>query len=340
MAILEVGGLTKHFDIRPGLLGRLLSGKRRQTIKAVDGVSFTLEEGTILGLAGESGCGKSTTCMMIAKLHEPTAGTIRFKGRDIAGLDRAGLRDYRLAVQLIFQDPYESLNPRFTVFDLVAEGPRALGIWSREETARRVLETLSLVGLKPEEYKDRFPHQMSGGERQRVGIACALILEPELVIADEPLSMLDVSIRAGILDLLRDLSARLNFSCIYVSHDLSILSNISERLLVMYLGMAMEIGPTDRVVRNPQHPYARALVEAVPVPDPRYKRPIPAIRGEIARPIDPPPGCRFAARCPQAMDACRRDPAPAMREVGPGHFAACHLLDMDAPDSGTAARAL
>jgi oligopeptide/dipeptide ABC transporter ATP-binding protein len=327
MAILEISGLTKHFEVDPGLLGRVLSGKHKQTIKAVDGVSFAMEAGEILGIAGESGCGKSTTCLLISKLHDPTGGTIRFKGRDIAELDRAGLKDYRRQVQLIFQDPYESLNPRFTAFDLVAEGPRALGVWGREEIARRVLQTLELVGLKPDEYKDRFPHQMSGGERQRVGIASALVLDPELVIADEPLSMLDVSIRAGILDLIRDLSHRLNFTCIYVSHDLSILSNISERLLIMYLGMAMEIGPTDLVIGNPQHPYARALVEAVPVPDPRYQRPIPAIKGEIARPIDPPPGCRFASRCPQVMDACHEDPPPAMREVEPGHFAACHLLD-------------
>lgn len=302
MAILEISGLTKHFEVDPGFLGRLLSGKRKQTIKAVDGVSFAMEKGEILGIAGESGCGKSTTCLLISKLHDPTDGTIHFEGRDIARLDKNGLKDFRRKVQLIFQDPYESLNPRFTVFDLVAEGPRALGVWDRDETTRHVLETLSLVGLQPEEYKDRYPHQMSGGERQRVGIACALVLEPELVIADEPLSMLDVSIRAGILDLIRDLSHRLNFTCIYVSHDLSILSNISERLLVMYLGMAMEIGPTERVITNPQHPYAKALVEAVPVPDPRYKRPIPAIKGEIARPIDPPPGCRFASRCPQVMD--------------------------------------
>ena len=327
MAVLEVSGLTKHFNIRPSLLGRLLSGKRAHTIKAVDGVSFSLEPGEILGIAGESGCGKSTTCMLISKLHEPTAGTVRFKDRDIATLDRAALKDYRRHVQLIFQDPYESLNPRFTVFDQVAEGPRALGIWDRTEISRRVLRMLDLVGLRPEDYKSRYPHQMSGGERQRVGIASALVLEPELVIADEPLSMLDVSIRAGILDLIRDLSRRLNFTCIYVSHDLSILSNISERLLVMYLGMVMEIGPTERVIANPRHPYAKALVEAVPVPDPRYKRPIPAIKGDIAQPIDPPPGCRFAPRCPQAVEACHANPPPAMRKVEAGHFAACHLLD-------------
>jgi len=327
MAILEISDLTKHFAIEPGIIGRLIGGKAPHTIKAVQDVSFDLQQGEILGIAGESGCGKSTTCLLITKLHEITSGSIRFKGEDIADLTSKGLKDYRRKVQLIFQDPYESLNPRHTVFDLVAEGPRALGLWNREEIARRVIETLSLVGLPPQEYKDRYPHQMSGGERQRAGIACALVLEPELVIADEPLSMLDVSIRAGILDLIRDLSARMNFSCIYVSHDLSILSNISDRLMIMYLGMVMEIGPTDAVIGNPLHPYARALLEAVPVPDPRYKRPIPTIKGEVAAPIDPPPGCRFAPRCPKATEICLQDPPPALRQFGSGHLAACHLID-------------
>ncbi len=327
MAILEISSLTKHFAIEPGILGRLIGGKSPHTIKAVHDVSFNLQQGEILGIAGESGCGKSTTCLLITKLHETTSGTISFKGNDIADLTAKGLKDYRRQVQLIFQDPYESLNPRHTVFDLVAEGPQALGLWDREEIAERVVNTLSLVGLPPDEYMDRYPHQMSGGERQRAGIACALVLEPELVIADEPLSMLDVSIRAGILDLIRDLSARLNFSCIYVSHDLSILSNISDRLMIMYLGMIMEIGPTDAVIANPLHPYARALLEAVPVPDPRYQRPIPTIKGEVATPIDPPPGCRFAPRCPDATEICRQDPTPPLRQFDPDHLAACHLLD-------------
>ncbi len=230
---------------------------------------------------------------------------------------------------MIFQDPYESLNPRFTVFDLVAEGPRALKLWQEGEIERRVYDTLSDVGVPPQEYRDRFPHQMSGGERQRVGIACALVMEPELVIADEPLSMLDVSIRASILDLIRSLSKKLKFTCIYVSHDLSILSNISQRLMIMYLGQIMEIGSTDAVIRDPRHPYAKALINAVGVPDPRYRRPIPDIKGEIAQPIDPPPGCRVAARCPHAMDACTQDPPPVFTEVSSGHLSACHLLTKD-----------
>jgi len=327
MAFLEVSGLTKHFVIHPGFLGRFLSGKHDRTIKAVDGVSFNLEQGEIMGIAGESGCGKSTTCLLISKLHEVTDGSIKFKGEDIGGLDAGGLKNYRRAVQIIFQDPYESLNPRFTVFDLVAEGPRALDLWQGEELVERVLNTLDMVGLPALDYKDRYPHQMSGGERQRVGIACALVLEPELVIADEPLSMLDVSIRAGILDLIRELSERMHFSCIWVSHDLSILSNVSERLMIMYLGMTMEVGPTNEVIANPKHPYAKALIEAVPVPDPRYRRPVPAIKGEIARPIDPPPGCRFAPRCPMAAEECRQDPPPVLREMAPGHFAACHFAE-------------
>jgi len=227
-------------------------------------------------------------------------------------------------MQLIFQDPYESLNPRFTTFDHVAEPLRALGNVGRDEISHRVITTLKLVGLQPEEYKDRYPHQMSGGERQRVGIASALVLEPELVIADEPLSMLDVSIRAGILDLIRDLSQKMRFTCIYVSHDLSILSNISERLLIMYLGKIMELGTTRDVISDPLHPYSQALISAVPIPDPSYKRPVPKIKGEISQPIDPPPGCRFQTRCLQMMDICQANDTP-LREAKPGHWVACHL---------------
>jgi oligopeptide/dipeptide ABC transporter ATP-binding protein len=324
MAILEVTDLKQYFYLNPGFLAKLVSGKTESVIKAVDGMSFTLEPGEILGLAGESGCGKSTCCLAIAKLQEPTSGTIHYKGRNISQMNKEELKEYRRHVQIIFQDPYESLNPRFTTFDLVADPLRALVNPDREELKRRVLSTLELVGLTPEDYKDRFPHQMSGGERQRVGIASALVLEPELVIADEPLSMLDVSIRAGILDLLRDLSARMHFSCIYVSHDLSILSNISERLMVMYLGKIMELGSTREVISDPFHPYAQALMSAVPIPDPSYKRPIPNIRGEVSQPIDPPPGCRFQTRCKEVMNICEvRE--PPLKEKKLGHWVACHL---------------
>ena len=325
MAILEVNGLRQHFYINPPLLSRFLGNKKPGIIKAVDGVSFALEKGEILGVAGESGCGKSTTCLAVAKLREPTEGTILYKGRSIAGMDKEEVKAYRKQVQLIFQDPYESLNPRFKVFDLVAEPLRALDVCSsRQELEKRVLDTIAMAGLNPEDYRDRYPHQMSGGERQRVGIAQALVLEPELVIADEPLSMLDVSIRAGILDLIRDLSSRMNFSCIYVSHDLSILSNISERLMIMYLGRIAEIGTTRDVITTPFHPYAKALIAAVPIPDPAYSRPIPDIKGEVSTPIDPPPGCRFQTRCMDVKSVCK-EKAPPMIEVETGHWVACHL---------------
>lgn len=324
MAILEIDKLNKYFTLNPGILSRILSAKRMKIIKAVDGVSFNVNAGEILGIAGESGCGKSTTCMLIARLYEPTRGAIRYKGRDISHLIGNDLREFRRQAQIIFQDPYESLNPRFRTFDLVAEPLRALTHCTKDELSRRVLRTLELVGLKPDEYKDRYPHQMSGGERQRVGIAQAMVLEPELVVADEPLSMLDVSIRAGILDLIRDLSQRMNFTCIYVSHDLSILSNISERLMIMYLGKIMELGRTADVIQNPLHPYAKALISAVPVPDPSTTRRIPNIKGEVSKPIDLPPGCRFEMRCPNSTGICRTD-TPLLREIRKGHWAACHL---------------
>ena len=327
MAILEINNLKQHFYINPPLLSRIVGKKQPGVIKAVDGVSFTLAKGEILGVAGESGCGKSTACLAIAKLRDPTSGTIHYKGKDIAGMTPKEIRDYRKEVQLIFQDPYESLNPRFKVFDLVAEPLRALKVCeSQEELAQKVTNTITMAGLNPKDYGHRYPHQLSGGERQRVGIAQALVLEPELVIADEPLSMLDVSIRAGILDLIRDLSRRMNFSCIYVSHDLSILSNISERLMIMYLGRVVEIGDTRKIITRPMHPYAQALIAAVPIPDPAYVRPIPDIRGEVSQPIDPPPGCRFQTRCLKVMDICKKQD-PAMVELEQGHSVACHLYD-------------
>ena len=324
MAILEVSDLKQYFYLQPTFLGKLLGKAKPRIIKAVDGVSFSMQHGEILGVAGESGCGKSTACLAIAKLREPTSGDIYYKERNISEMSNKEVRNYRRDVQIIFQDPYESLNPRYTVFDLVAEPLRALTDMNKKEVRDRAHETITMAGLRPEEYKNRYPHQMSGGERQRVGIAQALVLEPKLVIADEPLSMLDVSIRAGILDLIRDLSERMNFSCIYVSHDLSILSNISERLMIMYLGRIMELGVTKEVITDPLHPYAQALIAAVPIPDPAYQRPIPKIKGEVAQPIDPPPGCRFQTRCLQVMDICR-DTTPPLREVKPGHAVACHL---------------
>lgn len=329
MAILEVNDLKQHFYINPSFLARTVGGKKPSVIKAVDGLTFSLEAGEIMGLAGESGCGKSTACLAISKLREPTSGSVSFKGKDISTMTREETREYRRTAQLIFQDPYESLNPRFKVFDIVAEPLRALNIGDRKKRRERVMETLRIVGLKPLEYCDRYPHQMSGGERQRVGIASALVLEPELVIADEPVSMLDVSIRAGILDLIRNLSETMNFSCIWVSHDLSILSNVTEKLMIMYLGRTMELGRTRSVITRPLHPYAKALISAVAIPDPTYRRPIPDIRGEVSQPIDPPPGCRFQTRCKSVMGVCEVDEPPLI-EAEPDHFVACHLYTQEA----------
>ena len=333
MALLELKQLTRHFEIRPGLIDRAIRHKPSRYIKAVESLNMSVGENEILGIAGESGCGKSTTCMMISGLLAPTVGQILYRGKDLSSADKSTLKAHRRHVQMIFQDPYESLNPRFRVEDIVAEGPRALRLWDGKEIKIRVENMLDSVGLNPAKYIERFPHELSGGERQRVGIASALVMEPEMIIADEPLSMLDVSIRAGILDLFREQQDQRGFSSVYVSHDLSILGNVADRLMVMYLGQAMEVGPVEEVIRSPKHPYTRALIGAVAVPDPRIKRPIPKISGDISRPIDPPPGCRFAPRCPYSDDSCR-ETFMEMDMTDPSkHQAACHRLHV-LPDEG------
>jgi len=323
MALLSVEHVTKHYRIGRSL-GAALRRLPPNWIKPVEDLSFSIAEGEILGIVGESGCGKSTTCNILAKLTDATSGRVLFDGEDVTHLSSAALARYRTQVQLIFQDPFDSLNPRLRAFDLVAEAPRALRLWDEPEIARRVPRMLAFVGLPPERYAQRYPHQMSGGERQRVGIASALVAEPRLVIADEPVSMLDVSIRAGVMDLLRDSSRRLGFSCLYVSHDLSILTHLCDRVMVMYLGQLLEVATSKDLVHSPRHPYTRALVAAVPVPDPSYKRPPIEIKGELAKPVNPPPGCRFAPRCPQAMTVCST--TPPMQTVAPGHTVACHAV--------------
>jgi len=333
MALLELDHLTRHFEIRPGLIERTIHKRQSRFIKAVESLNISVADNEILGIAGESGCGKSTTCMMVAGLLEPSSGEIRYRDKPVSRLSGAVRRAHRRQVQMIFQDPYESLNPRFRINDIIAEGPRALDLWPDGEILDRVSGMLARVGLNPAKYGERFPHELSGGERQRVGIASALVMEPEMVIADEPLSMLDVSIRAGILDLLKSLQQQRRFSCIYVSHDLSILGNVADRLLVMYLGQAMEIGPAEQVIHHPRHPYTRALIGAVPVPEPRSRRAVPKISGDISRPIDPPPGCRFAPRCPYADASCR-DTFITLDSTDPAaHQAACHRLHV-LPDEG------
>lgn len=327
MAILSLNKVSKHFEVKPGLVAKYIKKQPVRFIKAVESVNFFLEENEVLGIAGESGCGKSTTCMMIAGLLQPSSGEIVYDQKEIAKFTAEEYRWYRSQVQMIFQDPYESLNPRFSVFDTVAEGPRALKLYPETEIADRTVEMLKSVGLPLDKYADRYPHELSGGERQRVGIASALVMEPRMVLADEPLSMLDVSIRAGILDLLKELAIQRHFSCVYVSHDLSILGHIADRLMIMYLGQAMEIGPTWDVIQNPKHPYTKALINAVPIPDPRVRRPIPNIKGDISRPIDPPPGCRFQSRCPHADQSCREIFITLQTDRDNQHHAACHRLD-------------
>ena len=327
MAVLELDQLSRHFELTPEIIDRLFKRKPPSYIKTEERISIEIGENEILGIAGESGCGKSTTCIMVSGLLEPSGEDIRFKGKSILGLAGDGMKEHRRAVQMIFQDPNEFLNPRFRIVDIVAEGPRALNIWYGDKILQRSLEMLDAVGLPSGKYDERYPLELSGGERQRVGIVSALVMEPELIIADEPLSMLDVSIRAGILDLLRDLQTERGFSSLYFSHHLSILGNVADRIPVMYLGQAMEIGPTEEVIRNPKHPYTKALIGAVPVPDPRSRRAIPNIKGEISKPIDPPLGCRFAPRYPYADISCRETFSEMETGDAGLHQAACHRLD-------------
>ena len=316
-ALLEVEGVSKHFPVRQGLLGRS-SG----LVRAVDGVSFTIEAGTTFGLVGESGCGKTTTSKLILGLERPTAGAIRFQGENVLALDRAQLRRYRRAVQAVFQDPYASLDPRMRVGTIVAEPLVINERLDRAARRRRVLELLDLVSL-PARAADLFPHEFSGGQRQRVAIARALALSPRLVVLDEPVSALDVSIRAQILNLLRDLQQRLGVSYLFIAHDLAAVAHMSHTIAVMYLGQIVEWGPADVVAREPRHPYTQALFAAALPIDFDTPRAEPAVSGEVPSPLRPPAGCRFHPRCPHAMPHCATDP-PALRPHA-ARQVACHL---------------
>jgi oligopeptide transport system ATP-binding protein len=319
--LLEVENLVKHFPVGGGVLSR-----HSGVVRAIDGVSFTLRRGETLGLVGESGCGKTTTGRCILQLERPTSGRILFEGVDLAAISAAKLRAVRRRVQVIFQDPYSSLNPRMTVGQILAEPLQVHGI-VRERTARqaRVEELLVQVGLAPQHAR-RYPHQLSGGQRQRVGIARALAMEPALIICDEPVSALDVSIQAQIINLLEDLQRRLGLTYLFIAHDLSVVRHISDRVAVMYLGKIVEITDRTALYEDPRHPYTRALLSAVPIPDPAVEetRERTVLRGEVPSALTPPPGCVFHPRCPIAVARCSAE-VPALREIRPTHWGACHL---------------
>mgnify|MGYP000014574202 CR=1 FL=1 len=324
-SVVKVVDLRKWFPVRRGFLSTLFS-RESLFVKAVDGVSFEIKKGEIFGLAGESGSGKTTTGRLILRLIEPTSGKIFFEGTDITGLSEKELKPLRRKMQIVFQDPYESLNPRMTIGDIVSEPLRVQKICKDEgEIEERVKEALANVELlPPEEFIYRFPHELSGGQRQRVSIARAFILNPRFVVADELVSMLDVSIRAGILNTILDLVEKFGVSFLYITHDLALARHICDRIAVMYLGKIMEEAPTEKIVYEPLHPYTKALISAVPIPDPESRRMEVVIPGEIPSPINPPSGCRFHTRCPSVMDICRKE-EPQLIEMGENHKVACHL---------------
>jgi len=322
--LVEVFNLKKYFLVRRSILD-VIKRKSQKYLKAVDGVSFKILKGEIFCLAGESGCGKTTTGRTILRLIEPTAGKILFNGENILEYDENRIKAFRRRAQIIFQDPYESVNPRMTIYDIVEEPLRIHKIGNKEERMEMVHKMLEEVELKPpESFLYRFPHELSGGQRQRVAIARALILNPLFIVADEPVSMLDMSIRAEILNLMLSLKDRHNLTYLFITHDLAVAKYICDRIAIMYLGKIVELGDIEEVIDNPLHPYTRALISAVPVPDPREKIGEIPIKGEVTSPIDLPKGCRFRPRCLYVKDICKKK-EPELIEVSKNHYVACHL---------------
>ncbi|PAV30465.1 dipeptide/oligopeptide/nickel ABC transporter ATP-binding protein [Virgibacillus profundi] len=318
--LLEVDGLKKHFPIKKGLFGKTVGA-----VKAVNDVSFYVKEGETLGIVGESGCGKSTTGRSLVRLLEPTEGKVSFDGQDITKFSANDMRKVRRNIQMVFQDPYASLNPRHTIEKILAEPLIVHGMKDAKKRKEKIYEFLEIVGLNAFHAK-RYPHQFSGGQRQRIGIARALMTNPKLIIADEPVSALDVSIQAQVLNLMQDLQKEFNLTYIFIAHDLGVVRHISDRIAVMYLGKIVEITDSNELHQNPMHPYTQALLSAVPIPDPHHDENEVVLEGDMPSPANPPTGCAFHTRCPFKMDVCTKA-VPELKEQKPGHFAACHLYN-------------
>ncbi len=322
--LLEVNNLVKHFPIKGGILRRTVA-----VVKAVDGVSFTIKRGETLGLVGESGCGKTTTGRTILRLEKATDGEVIFEGKDVLAASGSQLKALRRDMQIVFQDPYASLDPRMTIGESVAEGLTIHGIGSKAERIERVREVLAKVGMHPS-HMERFPHEFSGGQRQRIGIARALVMNPKLIVCDEPVSALDVSIQSQVLNLLRNLQQEFGLTYLFIAHNLSVVEHISNRVGVMYLGKMVELADRTELFRRPLHPYTKALISAIPIPNPNIRRERIILQGDVPSPINPPKGCRFHPRCWMARDICR-EVEPAFEEKTSGHWSACHFAHEVSP---------
>ena len=316
--LLEVENLKKYYPVTVGLLSRHVAD-----VKAVDGVSFYITEGETLGLVGESGCGKSSLGRTLLRLEEPTAGRVLYKGSDIMRWDKKQLKEWRKETQIVFQDPQSSLDPRMTIGDSIGEALLIHGVGTEKERLERVEELLTRVGLEPR-HAIRYPHELSGGQKQRVGIARALAVNPKLIVADEPVSALDVSVQAQILNLVMDLQQELGLAYLFIAHDLAVIGQVSDRIAVMYLGQIIELADKAELLNNPFHPYTQALLSAIPLPDPHHKRKKVSLTGEVPSPVAPPSGCRFHTRCPKVMKICSEE-TPALRPLAKDHSVSCHL---------------